>query len=138
MRATKNRKLFVNLPVADLERTTAFFAELGFAFDPRFTDEKATCMLIGEDAYAMLLTRPFFQTFTKKEICDTASHVEGLFALSCESREEVDRLVRTALSAGGSPAMDPVDHGFMVGWSFRDPDGHHWEVLWMDPAALEG
>lgn len=130
------RKLFVNVPVRDLERSKQFFAKLGFDFEPRFTDEKAACMIVSEEAYFMLLTKPFFETFTKRPLCDTTKQTEALFALSCESRAEVDALVKTAVESGGSPAMDPQDLGFMYSWSFYDPDGHHWEVLWMDPAAL--
>ena len=137
MNQHKPRTIFINLPVRDLERAKAFFAKLGFAFDPRFTDAKAACMVVSGEAYVMLLQEPFFQTFTRKELCDTRTHSEGLFALSCESRAEVDEMVRTAIAAGGTHAMDPVDHGFMYGWSFYDLDGHHWEVLWMDPKAIE-
>jgi predicted lactoylglutathione lyase len=90
-------------------------------------------MVVSEEAYVMLLNEPFFKTFTKRAVCDTSTHTEGLFALSCESREEVDAIVKRAIEAGGSHAMDPQDHGFMYGWSFYDLDGHHWEVLWMDP-----
>jgi predicted lactoylglutathione lyase len=112
-----------------------FFGKLGFKFNPKFTDDKAACMIISEEAFVMLITEPFFKTFTRKEICDTNSHTEGLFALSCTSRAEVDEMVKIAVAAGGKHAMDPMDHGFMYGWSFYDPDGHHWEVLWMDPKA---
>jgi hypothetical protein len=106
-----------------------------FTFDPKFTDQNATCMIVGEDAFVMLLTEPFFRTFTQRQLCDTTTHTEGLFAISAGSRAEVDHLVRTAVAAGGSYAMDPQDHGFMYGWSFYDPDGHHWEVFWMDSEA---
>jgi predicted lactoylglutathione lyase len=133
----RSRKLFVNLAVRDLGRSMDFFRKLGFAFNPQFTDEKAACMVVSEEAFVMLLTEGFFRTFTKKEICNTQAQSEGLFALSCASRGEVDELVKTALAAGGKPAMDPLDHGFMYGWSFYDPDGHHWEVLWMDPKVIE-
>lgn len=133
----QSRKLFVNLAVRDLERSRAFFSRLGFEFDPRFTDDKATCMIVGDEAYVMLLTEPFFRTFTEREPCDTSRNTEGLFALSCESREEVDAMVTEAVAAGGKPAMPPVDHGMMYGSSFYDPDGHHWEVVWMDPKALD-
>lgn len=136
--ATLPRKLFVNLPVRDLEKATQFFAALGFTFNPQFTDANAACMIVSEEAFVMLLTTPFFQGFTTKALCDTRTHTEGLFALSCTSREEVDRLVKTALANGGSAAMSPQDHGFMYGWSFYDVDGHHWEVLWMDPAHVQG
>jgi uncharacterized protein len=131
------RKIFVNLPVRDLDRSKDFFANLGFSFNPPFTDDKAACMVVSQEAYVMLLREPFFRTFTKKEICDTTRHTEGLFALSCDSRGEVDELVDKAVANGGGRAMDPIDHGFMYGSSFYDPDGHHGEVLWMDPSAIE-
>ena len=131
------RKLFVNLAVEDLDRSVEFFTKLGFSFDPRFTDEHATCMLIGEDAYAMLLTKRRFADFTTKEIGDSHSLTEAILAVTAESREEVDQLTETALEAGATPAAEPMDHGFMYGRSFQDPDGHHWEVFWMDPTAVE-
>ena len=133
----KPRKLFVNLAVRDLKKSMEFFRTLGFDFNLQFTDEKAACMVIGEDAYAMLLTEPFFKGFTKKEVCDTARQTEALLALSCESREEVDQMVKKAVEAGGANAMDSQDHGFMYAWSFYDLDGHHWEVLWMDPSTIQ-
>lgn len=133
----KPRKLFVNISVANLEKSKAFFAELGFAYNAQFTDEKAACMIVNEDAYFMLLQAKFFQTFTKRAICDTKTHVEGLFAISCDSREEVDALVDKALARGGGAATDPQDHGFMYVRTFCDLDGHHWEVLWMDPGAIQ-
>jgi predicted lactoylglutathione lyase len=131
-----SRKIFVNLAVRDLERSKAFFGKLGFRFNPQFTDENAACMIINDDAYAMLLAERFFKTFTKKEICNTSTQTEGMFALSCESREQVDEMVKKAIAAGGKHAMDPQDHGFMYGWSFYDLDGHHWEVFWMDVKAM--
>lgn len=136
MTQKRSRKLFVNLPVRDLERSKEFFSHLGFEFDPKFTDENATCMIVSEEAFVMLLTQPFFKTFTNKELC-TSAQTEGLFALSCESREEVDAMLRKAVEAGGRPAMDPKDHGFMYASSFCDLDDHHWQVLWMDPKTLE-
>jgi predicted lactoylglutathione lyase len=135
MAAKTSRKIFVNVAVHDLEKSMDFFSTLGFAFNPQFTDEKAACMIISDDAFVMLLTEPFFRTFTKREPCDTTRQTEGLFAISCESRAEVDEIVKNAVAAGGKHAMDPMDHGFMYGWSFYDPDGHHWEVMWMDPSA---
>jgi uncharacterized protein len=135
--ATDSRKLFVNLAVRDLKKSMEFFSKLGFEFNPKFTDDKAACMVISEEAYFMLLTEPFFRTFTRRELCDTSKATEGLFGLSCSSRAEVDELVKKAIAAGGTHAMDPQDHGFMYGWSFYDIDGHHWEVLWMDPKALQ-
>jgi uncharacterized protein len=138
MANNKSRKVFINLAVRDLKRSMDFFGGLGFEFNPQFTDDKAACMIINDEAYAMLLTEPFFKGFTKREICNTSTHSEGLFALSCDSRTEVDEMVKKAVASGGKHAMDPMDHGFMYGWSFYDPDGHHWEVVWMDsqpPAA---
>jgi predicted lactoylglutathione lyase len=132
-----NRKLFVNIAVADLDRAVEFFSGLGFEFDPRFTDETATCMLIGEDAYAMLLVRDRFQDFTQKPVADPTAQTEAILALSAESREEVDALTDKALATGGSLANEPMELGFMYGRSFQDPDGHQWEVFWMDPAAVE-
>lgn len=133
----RSRKIFVNLAVSDLDRSKDFFGKLGFSFNPQFTDENAACMIVSEEAYVMLLKEQFFQTFTKRAPCDTATHTEGLFALSCDSRADVDELVKTAIEAGGKHAMEPMDHGFMYGWSFYDPDGHHWEVFWMDPKAAQ-
>ncbi|QRK11258.1 VOC family protein [Archangium violaceum] len=137
MAATQSRMLFVNLPVRDLKKSMEFFSKLGFEFNPKFTDDKAACMIISEQAFAMLITEPFFKTFTKREICDTSRYSEGLFALSCSSRAEVDELVKKAIAAGGKHAMDSQDHGFMYAWSFYDIDGHHWEVMWMDPKAAQ-
>ena len=131
------RKIFVNLAVRDLKRSVDFFTKLGFTFNPKFTDENATCMIVNDDAYVMLLVEPFFKTFTKRQVCDTKTQTEGLFALSADSRADVDKMVKTAVAAGGSYAVDPQDHGFMYGWSFYDPDGHHWEVFWMDPQAAQ-
>ena len=131
------RKLFVNLAVRDVKKAMDFFAALGFTFNPRFTDDNAACMVISDEAFVMLLAEPFFRTFTRREPCDTSRQTEGLFALSCASRQEVDAVVSKAIAAGGTHAMDPQDHGFMYAWSFYDPDGHHWEVVWMDPSAVQ-
>ena len=131
------RKIFVNLPVRDLTKSKEFFTKLGFGFDAKFTDDKAACMVISAEAYVMLLGEPFFKTFTSRELCDTTKHTEALIALSCDSRAEVDEMVNKAVAAGGKPAMDRQDHGFMYGWSFYDVDGHHWEVLWMDPKVAQ-
>src|SRR3712207_5353233 len=119
-----SRKLFVNLAVADLQRSVDFFTKLGFSFDPRFTDEQATCMIVSDEAFVMLLVRSRFKDFTKKGLCDATTHTEAILALSAESREQVDELADKALAAGGRPANDPLDHGFMYGRSFEDPDGH--------------
>jgi len=132
-----DRMIFVNLAVRDLKRSMDFFSGLGFTFNPQFTDEKAACMIVSDKAFVMLLTEPFFRGFTKLEPADTSRSTEAMLALSCASRAEVDQMVRKAIDAGGRHAMDPQDHGFMYGWSFYDPDGHHWEVMWMDPAAVQ-
>ena len=132
-----NRKLFVNIAVHDLAKSMEFFSALGFTFNKQFTDEKAACMVVSDDAYFMLLTEPFFRSFANREPADPMRVTEGMFALSCNSRAEVDEMVRRAIDAGGTHAKDPIDHGFMYGWSFYDLDGHHWEVLWMDPNAIQ-
>jgi predicted lactoylglutathione lyase len=131
------RALFVNIPVADLARSKAFFAELGFGFDPTMTDENAACMLIGEHAFVMLLSREKFAEFSKLPIADPATHALALYCFSVASRDEVDAVSAAALAAGGTEADDAEDHGFMYSRSFFDLDGHGWEVMWMDPAAAE-
>ena len=128
---------FVNLPVTDLERAKAFYGALGYSFNPQFSDETGACMVISDTIYAMLLTEPFFGTFTKKDVVDATAATEVITALSFDSREDVDRISDTALASGGSPANDPTDHGFMYSRSFQDPDGHLWEAIWMDPAHVE-
>jgi uncharacterized protein len=130
-------KIFVNLPVKDLNRSKEFFTSLGYSFNAQFTDDNAGCLVISDEIYAMLLTEPFFKGFTKKEIADADKTSEAILALSFDSREQVDAIADKALSAGGKPAMEPQDHGFMYGRSFLDPDGHHWEAVWMDPAAVQ-
>jgi predicted lactoylglutathione lyase len=137
-RPTMPHKLFVNIPVGDVQRSIRFFEALGFRFNPQFTDATATCMLVGEDAYFMLLDRERFTGFSKRPLGDPRKETNALFALSVNSREEVDEMVRKAVAAGGSHAVEPQDHGFMYGWSFYDLDGHHWEVFWMDPSAIAG
>jgi uncharacterized protein len=134
---TTPRKLFVNIPVRDLQRSITFFETLGFTFNTQFTDATATCMLVGEDAYFMLLATERFAGFSKRPVGDAQKETNALFAISVDSRGEVDTLVNKALAAGGSRAADPQDHGFMYAWSFYDIDGHHWEVFWMDPSAIQ-
>ncbi|HEV7825452.1 MAG TPA: VOC family protein [Mycobacteriales bacterium] len=129
-------KIFVNLPVSDLAKSVDFFTRLGFEFNAQFTDEHATCMVISEDIFVMLLVEARFKDFTSKRICDTTTHTEAILALSAESRPGVDDLVDKALAAGAQPSNEPVDHGFMYGRSFQDLDGHLWEVVWMDPSAI--
>jgi uncharacterized protein len=130
-----SRKIFVNLPIRDMERARAFFGALGFSFNPQFTNDQGACMVVAEDIFVMLLVEPFFQGFTKKRIADAKASTEVLVCLSCESRAEVDDLVKKALAAGGTAPNAPQDHGFMYGHGFEDPDGHLWELVWMDPNA---
>ena len=130
-------KIFVNLPVKDLAKSVRFFTALGYTFNQQFTDETATCMIVAEDIYVMLLTEPKFQAFTPKPICDATQSTEVLVCLSCESRAQVDDLVRKAVAAGGTTYKAPEDHGFMYGHGFQDLDGHIWELMYMDPTALQ-
>jgi len=129
------RKIFVNLAVKDMKRSQAFFRALGFDFNPQFTNEQGACMVVAEDIFVMLLVEPFFATFVKKPISDARKSTEVLVCLSCDSREEVDALVKKALAAGGTAPNAPQDHGFMYGHGFEDLDGHVWELVWMDPKA---
>ena len=129
------RKIFVNLPIKDMERSKAFFSALGFSFNPQFTNEQGACMVVSDTIYVMLLVEPFFQTFTAKPIADAKKTTEVLVCLSCDSRAEVDSLVKKALAAGGSAPNAAQDHGFMYGHGFEDLDGHVWELMWMDPNA---
>ena len=131
------RKLFVNIPVNDLQRSIVFFEALGFTFNAQFTDATATSMLVGSDAYFMLLTREKFATFSRRPLGDAQKETNALYALGVDSRAEVDEMVKKAVAAGGSHALEPQDHGFMYGWSFYDLDDHHWEVFWMDPQAAQ-
>ena len=129
-------KIFVNLPVNDLQKSIEFFTNLGFTFNPQFTDETATCMIIGENIFAMLITRARFQEFTKKEICDATRCTEVLLALDADSREKVDEMVQKAVAAGGTTYADPKDYGWMYYHSFADLDGHQWELMYMDESAV--
>lgn len=135
-RPSTPRKLFVNMAVADLQRSITFFEALGFQFNRHFTDATATCMLVGEDAYVMLLTPQRFDGFSHRPRVDATQQSEALFTFSVESREAVDAIVRTAAANGGAEAGTAEDHGFMYDWSFFDPDGHQWGVFWMDPASV--
>lgn len=135
-----SKTIFVNLPIKDLARSREFFGKLGFTFNEQFSDDNALSLVIDKDngIYAMLLLEPFFKSFTKKDVADATTTTEAIIALGVESREAVDELTDKALANGGRPANDPMDEGFMYGRSFQDPDGHQWEVMWMDPAAVEG
>jgi hypothetical protein len=137
MAGATQRKIFVNLAVKDLDRSIRFFKELGFGFDPRFTDESATCMIVSDEAFVMLLVEDRFRDFTKKQLVNATTQTEAILAVSTSSRDEVDDLADGAIAAGGSPANDPMDMDFMYSRSFNDPDGHLWEVIWMDPSAME-
>jgi len=130
-------KIFVNLPIKDLNKSVTFFTKLGFSFDPQFTDENATCMIIGEDMFIMLLVEKFFKSFTKKDVCDTSKNTEAIVALSVESREKVDQMIEKAIEAGGSEPREKQDHGWMYGRSFEDIDGHLWEVFFMEESAIK-
>jgi predicted lactoylglutathione lyase len=129
------RQIYVNLPIKNMERTQAFFASLGFSFNPQFSNDQGACMVVADDIYVMLLTEPFFQGFTKKPVADAKKSTEVLLCLSCGSRAEVDDLVRKAVAAGGTTPVPPQDHGFMYGHGFEDLDGHQWELMYMDPNA---
>lgn len=132
------RMIFVNLPVADLPRAMAFYTALGFANEPRFTDETAAAMQWSEAIAVMLLTHDKWRTFTTRPIPDPGTS-EVMNCLSCDSRDEVNRLTEAAGRAGGTADVNPAqDHGFMMGRSFADPDGHVWELMWMDPAIAAG
>ena len=127
-----NTKIFVNLPVKDLNKSIQFFTKLGFTFNPQFTDKNATCMIVNENIFVMLLIERFFKTFTKKDITDSTKNTEVIVALSVDSKEKVDTIVKKAIAAGGKTSNKPTDQGFMYGWSFQDLDGHLWEILYMD------
>lgn len=129
-------KIFVNLPVKDLNKSVEFFTKLGYTFNAQFTNENATSMIISEDIYVMLLVEKFFKTFTKKAIADTTQVTESIICLSADSREQVDELVDKALVAGATQSNETQDHGFMYGRSFQDLDGHLWEVMYMDLSAF--
>lgn len=132
------RQLFINLPVASLERSVEFFKGLSFEFNQQFTDETAACMIINADTYAMLIAKDRFSDFTPKIICNARERCEAIVAFSAESREDVDALFERAVSLGASKVRDPEDHGFMYGRSFNDLDGHVWEIFWMDPSHVAG
>ena len=129
-------QIYVNLPVKDLDRSIKFFTHLGYKFNPQFTNANATCMVIGDNIFVMLLVEKFFQTFTSKPISDATKNTEVLLALSCDSRAQVDEMVRKAVEAGGSTPKPPQDHGFMYQHGYQDLDGHLWEVMHMDMSAM--
>lgn len=121
--------LFVNLAVADVRRSRAFFSALGLTFNEQYCSDDAICVMINDTTAAMLLHPHFFQGFTKRQLCPTATHTEALIAMMLPDRAAVDTMVANAVAHGGAHAMPAIDHGFMYAWSFYDPDGHHWEVF---------
>jgi len=131
------RKIFVNLPVKNLKSSMDFFSSLNFTFNPQFTDDTAACMVISEDIYTMLLTHAKFKEFTPNSICDATKSTEALICLSCESRAAVDDTVSKAVAGGGKTYNQPQDHGFMYAHGFQDPDGHIWELIYMEPSAIK-
>jgi uncharacterized protein len=130
-------QIFVNLPVKDLNKAIEFFSKLDFKFNPQFTDENATCMIVGENIFVMLLVEKIFKTFTKKEICDTVKNTEVMVALSTDSKEKVDEMINKAIESGGNESREPQNHGWMYGRSFEDIDGHIWEIIYMDESAIK-
>ena len=128
-------QIFVNLPVKDLKRSVQFFTRLGYTFNPQFTDENATCMIVAENIFVMLLVEKFFQTFTDKPVCDATKSTEAIVCLSAESKAAVDALVAKAVAAGGTTPRAAQDHGFMYQHGYTDLDGHVWELVHMDPNA---
>jgi hypothetical protein len=129
-------QIFVNLPVKNLQQSIEFFTRLGFNFNPQFTDETATCMIVSENIFVMLLTHEKFQTFIPNAICDATKSTEVLTCLSLESRAKIDEMVREAVAAGGTTYNEPQDHGFMYAHGFQDLDGHIWELVYMEPSAI--
>lgn len=129
-------QIFVNLPVKNLNKSIEFFTKLGFKFNPQFTDETATCMIVGEDIFVMLLTEEKFKTFTPKGICEATTCTEVLLCLSLDAREKVDEMIRNAIAAGGTTYKEPQELSFMYGHGFQDLDGHIWEVIYMDPSTI--
>lgn len=130
-------KIFVNLPVKNLDRSVRFFTALGYNFNPQFTDETATCMIVSDDIFVMLLTEEKFKTFTPKPVSDATKSTEVLVCLSCESKRDVDELVRKAVAAGGTTPMPAKDYGFMYAHGYTDLDGHIWELTYMDMSAMK-
>ncbi|GEK02757.1 VOC family protein [Streptomyces sp. NPDC003388] len=130
--------IFVNLATDDVEASKKFFTELGYSINPQFSTDDCACVVISDTIVAMLLGKRRYADFTKKEIADSTRTSEVLLCLSAESREKVDELVDRAIAAGGSSSGETQDHGFMYGRAFDDLDGHTWEVMWMDPAAVQG
>ena len=133
------KMVFINLPITDLARSTAFYAALGGTKNPKFSDETSACMVFSESIYAMLLTHEKYRNFTSRPIADTHATSAALIALAVDSRDEVNATIDRTVAAGGQADPNPKqDHGFMFGRSVEDPDGHVWEIFWMDPAKSSG
>ncbi|RWY55498.1 VOC family protein [Mucilaginibacter gilvus] len=128
-------QIFVNLPVKDLNKSVEFFTKLGYTFNPQFTNEQATCMIVSDTIFVMLLVESFFKTFSDKEIADSSKVVESIICLSTDGRDAVDTIISKAVEAGATTPKDKIDYGFMYSGSFEDIDGHQWEYMWMDPAG---
>lgn len=132
------RMIFVNLPVADVAASTAFYEAIGFERNARFSNEQSSSMVWSDAIYVMLLAKPFFATFTEKTIVDATTHSTGHYALSFDSREEVDAITKAAVEAGGRELHEAQDMGFMYSRAFEDLDGHGFGPFWMDAAAAQG
>lgn len=132
-----SQQIFVNLPIKDLNKSVEFFTKLGYTFNAQFTNENATCMVISENIFAMLLVEPYFKSFTGREICDMTKCNEVLLALSVESKDKVNEMLDKVIAAGGKEFTEAKDHGFMYTRNFQDLDGHVWEIFWMDAAAVK-
>ncbi|WP_417369727.1 VOC family protein [Flavobacterium beibuense] len=133
---TKINQIFINLPVKDLNKSIEFFTKMGFTFNAQFTDENATCMIIGENMFAMLLTEKYFSTFITKPVADAKKATEVITALAVNSRDEVESIIEKAFAAGGKQYKDPIDYGWMYNRNFEDLDGHQWEIFYMDMSAM--
>lgn len=130
------KAIFVNLPVEKLTRSVNFFTGLGFKFNPQFTDEASTCMLLGDNQFAMLVEKSKFANFTPKQIAAPET-VEAILSFSCESPEQVRELSEKAFALGARKVNEPEDHGFMFSWGFEDLDGHLWDLFWMNPDHVQ-
>jgi predicted lactoylglutathione lyase len=131
-----NKNIFVNLPVKNLDASIEFFKKLGYSFNPQFTDETATCMIVSDTIFVMLLTHDKFASFAPHAISDANRQTEVLVCLSCESRAEVEKTIEKAVAAGAKTYKEPIDYGFMYGHGFQDIDGHAWEFMWMDMSQM--
>lgn len=136
--AIQSKHIFVNLPVKDLDKSMAFFNDIGFEFNEQMTDKNAACMIVGPNMYVMLLVEEFFKTFSKKQLADARTSTEVIVSISTDSRADVDELVNDALIAGGAASGEKMDTEFMYGWSFEDIDGHLWEVMYMPDTDDDG